>query len=30
MGSEVLLYGYGFICLSMIVFNLVYGLQPAV
>lgn len=26
MGSEVLLYGYGFICLSMIVFNLVYGL----
>lgn len=24
MGSEVLLYGYGIICLSMIVFNLIY------
>lgn len=26
MGSEVLLYGYGIICLSMIVFNVIYGL----
>ena len=26
MGSEVLLYGYGIICLSMILFNLIYNL----
>lgn len=26
MGSEMLLYGYGIICLSMILFNLIYGL----
>lgn len=26
MGSEVLLYGYGIICLSMIAFNFIYGL----
>lgn len=26
MGPEVLLYGYGLVCLSMLVFNLIYGL----
>lgn len=26
MGSEILLYGYGIICLSMIVFNVIYGI----
>ena len=27
MGAEVLLYGYGLVCLSMLVFNLLYGLH---
>lgn len=26
MGSEVLLYGYGLVCLSMLVFNIVYNM----
>ena len=26
MGAEVLLYAYGLVCLSMLVFNLIYGL----
>ncbi len=26
MGSEVLLYGYGFVCLSMLIYNIVYSL----
>ena len=25
MGSEFLLYGYGFVCLSMLLFNIVYN-----
>ena len=27
MGAEVLLYGYGLVCVSMLVFNLLYGLH---
>ena len=27
MGAEVLLYGYGVVCLSMLVFNVLYGLH---
>ena len=27
MGAEVLLYGYGIVCLSMLVFNVLYGLH---
>ena len=27
MGAEVLLYGYGLVCASMLVFNLLYGLH---
>ncbi len=27
MGAEILLYGYGLVCLSMLAFNLVYGLH---
>ena len=27
MGAEILLYGYGIICLSMLVFNILYGLH---
>ena len=27
MGSEVFLYGYGLVCLSMLVFNLIYSLH---
>lgn len=26
MGSEILLYGYGIVCLSMLVFNAVYNI----
>ena len=26
MGSEILLYGYGLVCLSMLVFNIAYSL----
>ena len=26
MGSEVLIYGYGLVCLSMLAFNLIYSL----
>ena len=27
MGAEILLYGYGIVCLSMLVFNVLYGLH---
>ena len=27
MGAEILLYGYGLVCLSMLVFNLLYSLH---
>ena len=27
MGAEVLLYGYGLVCLSMLAFNLLYSLH---
>ena len=27
MGAEVLLYGYGLVCASMLVFNVVYSLH---
>ena len=27
MGAEILLYGYGIVCLSMLVFNVIYGLH---
>ena len=27
MGAEVLLYGYGIVCLSMLVFNVIYSLH---
>ena len=27
MGAEVLLYGYGLVCVSMLAFNLLYGLH---
>lgn len=27
MGAEILLYGYGLVCLSMLVFNVLYGLH---
>ena len=27
VGAEVLLYGYGLVCLSMLVFNVIYGLH---
>lgn len=27
MGAEILLYGYGLVCASMLVFNLLYGLH---
>ena len=27
MGAEILLYGYGLVCLSMLVFNVPYGLH---
>ncbi|HIW24835.1 MAG TPA: hypothetical protein H9688_01900 [Firmicutes bacterium] len=27
MGAEVLIYGYGLVCLSMLVFNVIYGLH---
>ena len=26
MGSEILLYGYGLVCLSMLVFNIIYNI----
>lgn len=27
MGSELLLYGYGFVCVSMLIFNVAYSLS---
>lgn len=27
MGAEILLYGYGIVCLSMLIFNVIYGLH---